>query len=274
MNSTATSFAPGTCRIEGVGVVAEIDFGISEVADHPQAVLAGEGDDLLVESEIGDIGGRVGRIADHQHLGPRHGVAHRALEDVEEVRPRRGRDRADRGAGDDEAEGVDRIGRVGREHDVAGRGDRLGEVGEPLLRAQGDDHLAVGIELDAEAAGIIAGLGLPQAGDALRRRIAMRARIARDLGELLDDMGGRRAVGIAHAEIDDVLAPRPRRRLHRVHFGEDVGRQAADAVEIGVGHGRSLWRGGDPGATPVARFPRAPDRLTSGGRRARRGTSR
>ena len=71
---------------------------------------------------------------------------------------------------------VDRVGRVGREHDVAGRGDRLGEIGEPLLRAQSDDHLAVGIELDAEAAGIIAGLGLAQPGDALRRRIAMRAR--------------------------------------------------------------------------------------------------
>ena len=45
----------------------------------------------------------------------------------------------------------------------------------------------------------------------------------------------RGAVGIAHAEVDDVLAARPRRRLHRIDFGEDVGRQALDAVEI-VGH--------------------------------------
>ncbi len=163
MNSIATSFAPGTWRIEGVGVVAEIDFGISEVGDHPQAVRAGEGDDLLVEGEIGDISGRVGRIADHQHLGLGHGVAHRPVEDVEEVRAGRGRDRADRGAGDDEAELVDRIGGIGREHDVAGRGDRLGEVGEPLLRAQRHDHLAVGIELDPEAAGIISRPG-PCAG--------------------------------------------------------------------------------------------------------------
>ncbi len=68
----------------------------------------------------------------------------------------------------------------------------------------------------------------------------MRARIARDLGELVDDMGRRRAVGIAHAEIDNVLAARARGGLHRVHFGEDVGRQAADAVEIGRGHGGPL----------------------------------
>ena len=129
-------------------------------------MLAGEGDDLLVESEIGDIGGRVGRIADHQHRRLGHGVADRALEDVEEIRSGRGRDRADRGAGDDEAELVDRIRRIGREHDVAGRGDRLGEIGEPLLRAQSDDDLALGIELDSESALVIAGLGLAEPGNA------------------------------------------------------------------------------------------------------------
>ena len=55
-----------------------------------------------------------------------------------------------------------------------------------------------------------------------------------DLGQLGDDMRRRRAVGIAHAEIDDVLAARAGRRLHRVDLGEDVGRQAADAVEFVV----------------------------------------
>ena len=46
---------------------------------------------------------------------------------------RRGRHMADHAAGDDEAIGVDRIGRVGADDHVAGRGQRLGEVGEPLL---------------------------------------------------------------------------------------------------------------------------------------------
>ena len=68
----------------------------------------------------------------------------------------------------------------------------------------------------------------------------MRGRLGRDLGQLVDDMLGRGAVGIAHAEVDDVLAPRPCRRLHRIDFGEDIGRQAADAVEF-VGHA-SAWR--------------------------------
>ena len=64
---------------------------------------------FLVESEVDDFGGGVGRIADHQHLGPWHGVAHRLFEPVEEIGAGDGGDRADRGAGDDEAEMVDRV---------------------------------------------------------------------------------------------------------------------------------------------------------------------
>ena len=197
--------------------------------------MLGEGDDLAIEIEAGDIGGRVRRIADHEHLGRGHGIAHRVIEPAEEILARRGGDRADRRAGDDEAEGVDRVARVRREDDIARRGDRLGEVGEAFLRTQRDDHLAVGIEIDGEAARVIIGLRLPQALDTLRCRIAVRVRIARDLGELVDDMRGRRAVGIAHAEIDDVLAAGARRRLHRIDLGEDIGRQAADTVEF-FGH--------------------------------------
>jgi hypothetical protein len=63
-----------------------------------------------------------------------------------------GRHRADHAAGHQEAEGVDRIARVGHQHDVARRGDRLGDIGEAFLRAQRDDDLGVGIELHAEAA--------------------------------------------------------------------------------------------------------------------------
>ena len=59
--------------------------------------------------------------------------------------------RADRAAGDDEAEGVDRIAGVRRQDDVAGAGDRLGQVGQALLGAQGDDDLPLRVEIDVEA---------------------------------------------------------------------------------------------------------------------------
>ena len=39
-------------------------------------------------------------------------------------------------------------------------------------------------------------------------------------------------VGIAHAQIDDVGATGSGRRLQAVDLGEDVGRQALDAMEV------------------------------------------
>ncbi len=152
------------------------------------------------------------------------------------------RDIAHRRAGDDETEGVDRIARARHQHDIARRRDRLGEVGEPLLGAEGDDDLRLGIELDTEAPPVIARLRAPQPGDAARHRIAVGARILHRLDQLVDDMGGRRPVGIAHAEIDHVAPGRSRLRLQGIHFGENIGRQALDTIEI-FGHGGSWIRG-------------------------------
>src|SRR3546814_11556143 len=48
-------------------------------------------------------------------------------------------------------------------------------------------------------------------------------------------MRRRRQVGIAHAKVDDVLAPRSRRCPHRVHFGDDIRWQASNTVKF-LGH--------------------------------------
>ena len=63
----------------------------------------------------------------------------------------------------------------------------------------------------------------------------MRARIIGGFAKLVDHMLRRHAVRIAHAEIDNILAPRSRLGLHRVHFSEDIRRQAFDAVKF-FGH--------------------------------------
>ena len=47
-------------------------------------------------------------------------------------------------------------------------------------------------------------------------RIAVGARVARGLAQFVHDMIGRGHVGIAHAEIDDVLAPGARCALRRL----------------------------------------------------------
>ena len=160
-----------------------------------------------------------------------------------------------RRAGHDEAERVDRIARVRHQDRVARRGDRLGKVGETLLRAQRDDDLALGVELDIEAPRVIGGIGAAQPGNPPRCRIAVRLRVLHRLDQLGDDVRRRRAVGIAHPEIDDVAPLAAGLRLQRVDLGEDVGRQALDAVELfrharlhSTGSGQSTgtalaWRG-------------------------------
>ena len=88
-------------------------------------------------------------------------------------------------------------------------------------------------------------MGLAQALDAARGRIAVGAGIARRLAEFLHDMVGRGHVGIAHAEIDDVFAARARLGLEAIDFLEDIRRQPLDAVEIGVHRGILIPRIGD-----------------------------
>ena len=52
------------------------------------------------------------------------------------------------------------------------------------------------------------------------------------LDELVHDVLGRRLIGIAHSEVDDVLATRARLGLQRIDDVEDIGRQALNAREI------------------------------------------
>ena len=57
----------------------------------------------------------------------------------------------------------------------------------------------------------------------------------RNFDQLVDDMLGRRQVRIAHAEVNNVLTRRTGGRSHRIHFSDDIGRQALHAVEF-FGH--------------------------------------
>ena len=115
--------------------IAVIDFGVSEIGQHPDLVLLRKLHDLLIEVEVDHLRRRVGRIADHHRGRRRYRVANGTAE-VREILLRRMRlDRADARAGHDEAERMQRVAGVRHDDRVARRRDRLGEVGEPLLRA-------------------------------------------------------------------------------------------------------------------------------------------
>ncbi len=153
-----------------------------------------------------------------------------------------GGDVAEGAAGDHESVGVDRVGGVGDEHDVAGGGDRHGEVGEAFLGAEGGDDLGLGIELHAEAAGVVAGLSAAEAGYSLGGGVPVGPGAPDGFHKLFNDMAGCIHVRITHAEVDDVHALGAVAGLEPVDLGEDVRGQALDAVEF-FGHGMGRGEG-------------------------------
>ena len=83
----------------------------------------------------------------------------------------------DRASGNEKSECVDRIGGAGRQDDIAGRCDRLRQIGKAFLGPERDDDFGIRVEIDIEAAFIVARLGLAQAGNPARGRIAICMRL-------------------------------------------------------------------------------------------------
>ena len=135
-------------------------------------------------------------------------------------------------AGDDRAVDVDGVAGIGHQHGVARVEDGQAEVGDALLGADGDDGLGVGVEIDVVARLVPVADGLAQAGNAAGDRVAMRGRLERRLDQLVDDVLGRGAVGVAHAEVDDVFAAAAGGHLHFAGDVEDVGGQALNARKL------------------------------------------
>ncbi len=189
-------------------------------------------DHTLEEVEVDALGRRVAGEVQHQHLGPRPGFLRRVLELAEEVDARREWHVAHVGPGDDEAVGVDRVGRVGDQDRVSRTRRREREMGQALLRPDREDRLGLGVEVDVEPVLVPSADRPPQPRYALRHRVAVGILALRDLHQLVDDVLRGRLVGVAHAEIDDVLAARSGRRLELVDDREHVGRQPLDAAEL------------------------------------------
>ena len=130
-------------------------------------------------------------------------------------------------AGQRDRLGVGRPVRRREQHLVAGVEQRLEGVVDGVLAAVGDEHLA-GQHLVARVAERLGGDGLLQLGQAAGGRVAVVLRVAAGGDGGLDDVVGRREVGLAGAEADDRLAG----RLERLGLGVD-------------GQGGRLGDGGD-----------------------------
>ena len=195
----------------------------------------GKGDHAFIKGEIDDLGCRVGRIAHDQHRRLWYGEAHGAFQRFKITLVGRCRHAANRGARNDETKGVNRVAGVGREHDIARRGDRLREIRKAFFRPQGHHNFAIGIKIDAKTAAIIIGLRAPKTRNPFGRGIAMRLWVTGYFGKFFNNMRRGRQIRIAHAQIDNIFTCRTCRCPHRIHFCDDIRGQAFHAVEF-VGH--------------------------------------
>ena len=142
--------------------------------------------------------------------------------------------------GNDRAVDVDGVAGVGNQHGVARVEDGEAEVGDALLRSNGDNGLGVGVEGDVVARPVPVADGAAEAGQAAGNTVTMGRRLLRRFHELVDDVARSGAVGVAHAEVDDVLAAAAGGDLHLAGDVEDIRGQALNAAELF--HGISLQR--------------------------------
>ena len=137
------------------------------------------------------------------------------------------RDHVGRGQGDGvDVDGEARCGDQGR---VAGTEQGQAHVAEALLGTDRGDDLLIGIEADAEPLLVSDGHLAPQVVDAVGHAVAMVARVARGLAELVDDPFLGRIGGVAHPQVDHVDPVPPLAVLQLVDPAEQVRGEVANA---------------------------------------------
>ena len=197
-----------------------------------EAVFTGQFDQAREKGQVDALGRRVRREVDDERLGARSHARNQVLKLREKLLLVVDGDADDVRAGNDRAVDVNGVAGIGHQHGVARVENGEAEVGDALFGADGDDGLGVGIEIDV-VAGLVPGAdGLAQARNAAGDRVAMRGGLERRLDQLVDDVLGRGAVGIAHAEIDDVFAAAAGGHLHLAGDVEDISRQALNTREL------------------------------------------
>ena len=224
----------------------EHDVGVREVVHHQDVVLARERDDPLEERRARRIA-RSGCDGKPRIIIFGFGMSSRIARSSSAKKSTPGvmRHRADVGAGDDRRRRCG-SGSSGSAPAPCRRGRGVASIrcARPSFEPMVTIASRVRIELDAVAALVPVADRAAQPRDALRHRVAVRVGALRGLDQLVDDVRRRRAVGVAHAEVDDVFAAAARGHLQLGGDVEDVRRQALDAREVALARrGHGAWIG-------------------------------
>ena len=213
-------------------VAVERNVGIGEVVHDEHLVATGEVHHPLHEVQVHTRRGRVVRERqdDDPRFGPR--VLPALLQHHVEVVADRERDLAHLRSGEQRREEV--YGVRGRRHQnrVSGLQQHPHQVRQPLLGTDRVDDLRLGVQLHTETSQVEVGHGPAELGDTTAERVAMVAGISRGLGQLLHGNVGRRQVGVAEPQVDNVLPAAATLHLEPIDDREDVRGQVGDAPEL------------------------------------------
>src|ERR671925_1385345 len=136
----------------------------------------------------------------------------------------------DVGAGEDRPRGVRRIPRLRAEAETTRIEARHGDVTDGLLAAEHGNHLRRRIELDTEPVAVEGCRCLTKLGGPVIRRVPMRLWVTEAGRGSVDDRVGRREVGIADREADDVDALTLLCRDLALQLGEEVRRHLVETA--------------------------------------------
>ena len=212
--------------------------------DDEDVVLAGERDDQLEEALGDDRAGRVVGVVEEHQARLRRGIRRHGAEVGGEAQLGQQRQQLRLRPGEHRPAGVDGVAGVGGERDVAGVEEGEAEVVDALLGADRRDHLALGVDLDPEAAVVELGEGLAELGASAVARVLLVGRVGDRLLHRLDDVRVGRLVGVADAEADHVDAGGALLGDAPLQLGEHVGRHRLQALGgcgdaqlcVGLGH--------------------------------------
>ena len=192
-------------------------------------MLAGELDEARQERQLHALRRRVRGEVHDQRLRPRRHARNNLLELLQKLLLVVNRNADDVRARDHRTVNMNRVRGVGHQHRVARVQNGQTQMRDALLRSDRDNGLGLRIELHAVARPVPVANGLAQPRQAARDGIAMRGRLHHRFHQLVHDVPGSGAVGVAHAEVDDVFAALAGGLLHGVGNVKDVSRQTLNA---------------------------------------------
>ena len=219
-----------------LGRFFEVDFAVGEVVGDDPAVLVCQSDGLLVKGKRSSSGSGIIGIVQPDKLGFLLDIFRNGVEVGEEVVFFEQRHDVGLAAGENSACIVNGVGGLWDEHDVAVVDDGEREVGEAVLGADGRENLRVRVDIDMESFLHESRRRLTESGNAFIEGIAMIFGIVDSLGHLINDELVRRQVGIADAEVDDVLAGSQKRAFFLIDLNEKVRRKSLETLRLGERH--------------------------------------